>query len=112
MAFARLVDAESGHARLETEFADLLERLVVFYAPVKVHDDVVDVEVFEGGNLLGTADKDGDDGTRVCCVAGRGLRGGLAKLYAVEEGAALDGSRVQFLPFAALCIELLDGLLA
>ena len=63
MAFTRFVDAERGHAGLETEFADLFERFVIFDAPVEIHDNVVYVEAFERRNLLGAADEHRDDGS-------------------------------------------------
>ena len=56
MAFARLVDAKRRHARRKAEVANLLQGFVIFDAPIEVHDDVIDVEALEGGDLVGIAD--------------------------------------------------------
>jgi len=60
MVLAGLVDAEGRDAGFKTEFVDAFERFVVFDAPIKVHDDFVDVEPLKCVDLFGTANENGN----------------------------------------------------
>ena len=60
MVLAGLVDAERGDAGFESELVDALERFVVFHAPVKIHDDFVDVEPLKCVDLFGTSNENGN----------------------------------------------------
>ena len=60
MVFAGFVDAEGGYAGFKTELVDAFERFVIFDAPVKIHDDFVDVEPLQCVDLLWTANENGN----------------------------------------------------
>ncbi len=68
MVLAGLVDAEGRDAGFESELVDAFERFVVFHAPVKIHDDFIDVEALECVDLLGTANENGN-----CAAGGRAV---------------------------------------
>ena len=112
MAFARLVDAERRHSCRESEVSDLLQGVVVFDAPVEIHDNAVDIEALEGSDLVWIADKDTDNRVRGA-VGGRCTATSCAGLEFdarfVQESSAGLCARVQSLPFRALFVELFGG---